>query len=539
MENTKAQDQLEFSTKERSKAEFWAWLTDGFVLSKETEKTKDNPKPERKLTVMSRVRMKDAIRDALRRRSPERAQELLEIASKPTEDLREDMVRKSIRVSPGEYTKLLYLKILERSSFADVMMKALFEPCRKKAEEITHLPTVKTPIANERLQHLLEVINDWANEKPETRASIVQTGHWSKRPGVSAATEPFHRKAANLNDVPSFDLSDAKSIAMIEPFYAKTLVEKENLADTKDAFSRLALADIFAKVSAGDQSKSVIDLFNEFKEEWKEKVQGEFFDHLSFHVFIDHSDKKPEFFFELFFECTTTFDAKRELELFLKYGEENVIDFVNKIKGYCFPTEADGKYKGITKSKEYENAHSSPYENDDEDFRVSIGTDFDFTCCKISATTPEDFLTDSNQIEQPYLENLRRQFEPLMQKIAEKVANTNFLKKYEDRKNRKEAYSFTAANDLLREALDKAETPEDYKDINSLLSIIHMQQDYDTIVDFGKYVARSTLKHNSVVSLYINSDLWRLVPLVLQEKNWISLVDDYLKERNSSVHASS
>jgi hypothetical protein len=538
MENTKAQDQLEFSTKERSQAEFWAWLTDGFVLSKESEKTKENPKPERKITVMSREKMKDAIRDALRRRGPERAKELLEIASKPPEDLREDMVRKSIRISPGEYTKLLYLKILEHSSFADVIMKVLFEPCRRKAEEIKQLPLAKTPIARERLQHLLEVINDWSNEKPETRASIVQTGHWSKRPGVSAATEPFHRKAANPNDLPSFDVSDGKSIAMIIPFYAKTLVEKENLAETKDAFSRLALADIFAKVSEDDQRKSVVDLFNEFKEEWKEKVESEFFDHLSFHVFIDHSNEKPEFFFELFFECTTTFDAKRELELFLKYGEENVIKFVNKIKGYCHPLGEDGSYKGITNSKEYENAHSSPYD-DNEDFKIQIGTDFDFSCCKISALSPEDFITDSEQMEHPYLENLRKQFEPLMQKIAEKVANTNVLKKYEERKNRKEPYSFTAANDLLREALDKAEKPEDYKDLNNLLSVIHMQQDYDTIVDFGKYVARSTLKHNSVVSLYINSDLWRLVPLVLEEKNWIVLVDDYLKGRKPSVHATS
>jgi hypothetical protein len=514
--------QREFSTKERSKAEFWAWLTDGFIFSKETAKGAT----ERTLTVISREKMKDAIREALKMRNPERAQELLEIASRDPEDLREDMVRKSIRVSPGEYAALLYLKIREHTSFADAMMKVLFEPCKKKAEEIKGSDLAMKPIASSKLQHLMEVINDWETEKPDVRASIVQTGHWSKRPGPSSVL--IHRETPNENDIPGIDSENGKSFALIRPFFAKTLMEKPNLQETKNAFSRLLLADILNNVTLNNSDKHAIDLYNEFKEEWKQKVETEFFEHLSFEALVDNSSKNAEFFFKLYFECTVMINSKRELDLFVKYGEKEVIDFVNSICCGGWPRDKDGRYTGITKSDEYEQVESCPYGEDDDDFKIFVGASFDFTCCKITPLTQGNSNVSSDEISHPYLDSLTKQFEPLMQEIAEKVGNTFAVKKYEERKNNQEPYSFTAANDLLSKALDAAQSPEDYKKINNLLTIIHMQQDYDSIVDFGRLTAISTLKHNSVVSLYINSDLWRLVPLVLEERNWTYLVQYYL-----------
>ena len=86
------------------------------------------------------------------------------------------------------------------------------------------------------------------------------------------------------------------------------------------------------------------------------------------------------------------------------------------------------------------------------------------------------------------------------------------------------------AGQLIPKALEKANSPEDFRAINNLLMLKNLYIDYMKIIEFGEQVITSTLKQRSVVSLYINNDLWRMIPLVLEQKNWITLVDEYLKD---------
>ena len=60
---------------------------------------------------------------------------------------------------------------------------------------------------------------------------------------------------------------------------------------------------------------------------------------------------------------------------------------------------------------------------------------------------------------------------------------------------------------MIPKAIDKASTPEDYREINNLLTLKHLYDDYRTIIDFVDEITQSTLNHHAVVSFYINSDL--------------------------------
>jgi hypothetical protein len=116
-------------------------------------------------------------------------------------------------------------------------------------------------------------------------------------------------------------------------------------------------------------------------------------------------------------------------------------------------------------------------------------------------------------------------FELLLTEMAEKVG---FRGLYKDDPTYPKLVM--AADRLIPKAIEKANSPEDYRAVNNLLMLKNLYTDYKKIIDFGEQVITSTLKQRSVVSLYINNDLWRMIPLVLEQKNWITLVDEYLND---------
>jgi hypothetical protein len=531
-EKTRDQIQLEFSIKDRSKAEFWAWLTDGCAVSVDSDKGK----AELKIVVLSKDTIKAAIREALSKNDSQRAQELLDAASKPAEEFNEAMVRKSIRVSPGEYVKLLYVKMLERTSFADVLMKVLINPCKKMVKELNAHSFGNQLSAANKFNHLLGAIELWEKEKPESRADVAEWGDWVK------SDYRLHEKAQHKEPIPAneWDTSELtvpvenKSYTSITPFYSESLLDETYLEKVKAAFCRFALTDLIIKASGGDLSKPISGLFYEFKDEWTQKIEEEpFLKQISLNAFTDNANENQELFFGLYFQLTTSCGAKRELDLFSKYGEDEVKEFVGRVKFYPGGEFiVNGRYEGITKSEQYKNwVASTPFE-DDRNFYIIIGTELDFTCCKITTSTPSHFEPDWPPNIPSFFENYRQQFELMLQRIAEKVGFENKRKEDPTYPN----LAFTASQ-LIPKAIDKASTPEDYRVINNLLTLKNLYDDYRTITDFGEQVTTSTLKHHSVVSFYINSDLWRLVPLVLEGTNWIELVDDYLKERKRTSPA--
>jgi len=522
MPSGKGETPQEFDLKKKAEAEFWAWLMDGYAVSADTR----NAKAEPKIVVLSKDTIKSAIHDALKKNNSQRAQELLDAASKPPEEFNEAIIRKSIRVAPGEYVRLLYLKILEHTSFADVLMKVLINPCKKKVKELKHHYSGNQLSAGNKLDHLLNAIEQWEKEKPKSRANVAEWGDWRKSDyRIRAHREPI---PANEWDTPQLTVPvDNKLYTSITPFYGQSLLDEKYLEKVKAAFCRFTLTDLTIKASGGDLSKPVSGLFYEFKDEWAQKTEEEpFVEQISLNAFIDNTSENQELFFDLYILLTTELDAKRELDLFSKYGEDKVIEFINRVKLY--PGQP---YKGITNSEQYKNWVASSPSDDTHQFDIIIGTELSLTCCKISASIPGQFETDWPPNMPPVLENYRQQFEVLLQSVAEKVGFESPYKKERTYPN-----LAMAAGELIPKAIDKASSPNDYRVINNLLTFKNLYLDYRTITNFGEDVTMSSLKHHSVVSFYINSDLWRLVPIVLEGTNWIKLADDYLEERRK-IHS--
>ena len=514
---------LEFSDEERAVAELWAWLVEGFAVSAEHGKKR----ADRKIIVLSKDAVKNAIRSALNSNDSERAQELLDVASKPDEGLSESMIRKSVRVSPGDYVKLLYLKMKEGTSFADVMMKVLTDPCKKAVEELTvHFREKQLPLPR-RLAYLSQVIDSWEKEKPESRASIAEWGDWTKSIYRLQGQKPV---AANNWDVHQLTVPiETRSYIEITPFYPKSIADEKYLEKIKEALCRFAMTDLAIKSSGGDLSKPASKLFYEFKNEWIQDLEKKpFLEQISINAYIDNSSEKQELFFGIYTELMTWVSAKRELDLVSKYGETEVKEFIDRVKRFEYPSfSVNGHFNGITNSEEYKNCVASFPIDDSNDahFAVQIGTEIALTCCKITACGTEGFESDWPKIP-PILEKYRQQFASLTKETAEKAG---FKTTFEHDPTFPRIA--TDASQLVAKAVDKASTPEDYRAVNNLLTLKNLYRDYMTIIEFGEMVAMGTLKHHSVVSFYINSDLWRVVPLVLQQKHWATLVDEYFREK--------
>jgi len=44
-------------------------------------------------------------------------------------------------------------------------------------------------------------------------------------------------------------------------------------------------------------------------------------------------------------------------------------------------------------------------------------------------------------------------------------------------------------------------------------------------------ITESSIRRRSVVSFYVNEDVWRFLPLAIKGKNWISIADAYLASK--------
>jgi len=526
MPSGKGKTPQEFDLKKKAEAEFWAWLMDGYAVPADTR----NAKAEPKILVLTKDTIKSAIHEALEEGNSQRAQELLDAASKPTEEFNKAIVRKSIRVGQGEYARLLYLKILERTSFADVLMKVLMSPCKRKVKELKHQYSRNQLYEGNKLDHLLNAIEQWEREKPKSRAAVAEWGDWRRTDyRTGKTTKDGESIPANVWDTTaSFTGTvENKLYTSITPFYGQLLLDKKYLEKVKAAFRRFTLTDLTIRASGGDLSKPISGLFYEFKDELAQKIEeAPFVEQISLYAFSDNVSENQELFFGLYFLITTELDAKRELDLFSKYGEDKVIEFINRVKLYPFQP-----YKGITNSEQYKNWVASSPSDDTHQFDIIIGSEWDLTCCKISASAPDRFEMDWPPDMPSALENYRQQFEVLLQRVTERFGFEN---------THKEEPTYPrlaiAAGSLIPKAIDKASSPDDYRVINNLLTFKNLYYDYQTIIDFGERLTTSSLKHHSVVSFYINSDLWRLVPIVLKGTNWIKLADDYLEERKK-IHS--
>ena len=73
--------------------------------------------------------------------------------------------------------------------------------------------------------------------------------------------------------------------------------------------------------------------------------------------------------------------------------------------------------------------------------------------------------------------------------------------------------------------------PEDFETIKTVNSIRTRIINNIKVVDFIEDLVHASITRRSVVSFYISKDLWRFLPLMLKEKNWYNIADQYLSDK--------
>lgn len=361
-------------------------------------------------------------------------------------------------------------------------------------------------------------------EKPESRARMAELGEVNRR-RVMGISPPESVTPANEWDMHEAPIPDGtKPFAWLSPYCRPDLLQKERLEKMKAVFSRFVLSDLMLKASGGDYVKPVSGLFDEFKEEWKKRIDREFPEQVGVRATVENQG----LLFTITFMVAASLNVKKEQEFFDKYGEEEVKDFVNRILLGGVPLSKNMRYEGITNSEEYKHLVDSCSVVDPAHFNIYIGTELMVPCCRVNVKEPENFELDRISDRPSLTEEDKKQGEYLLLKIAEKVGRSEWIKE-----KLNDIHVFSYAKMLMPEAIEKASEPNDYKEINSLIMIANKLNDYQAIINFSEDLVESTLRHHSVVSFYVNADLWRLIPLVLEDKNWMTLIDEYLKEKDS------
>jgi hypothetical protein len=86
--------------------------------------------------------------------------------------------------------------------------------------------------------------------------------------------------------------------------------------------------------------------------------------------------------------------------------------------------------------------------------------------------------------------------------------------------------------DFVKLATKTASTPEDFSNIRTITTVRNRILSYRRVGSFIEELVSQTLTRRSVVSFYVNTDVWRLFPLVMENKNWLSLSEDFLKSKH-------
>jgi hypothetical protein len=122
----------------------------------------------------------------------------------------------------------------------------------------------------------------------------------------------------------------------------------------------------------------------------------------------------------------------------------------------------------------------------------------------------------------------------VIEQVAKRVGlNPNaFFSREHDAARQGSVAASTSLTDFVKLATKTASTPEDFSNIRTITSVRNRILSYRKVSSFIEELVRQTLTRRSVVSFYVNTDVWRLLPLVMENKNWLSLAEDFLKSKH-------
>jgi hypothetical protein len=478
--------EISFSSNQEREADFLAWLTEGHVISE--PRTQSGVKGG--FRVVSIEGIKQLITDAFEKHDDKQINNLLALAAQ-SQPLSNDLIRKSMRVGSGEYLKLWYVKLLEKTSFSDVIVRMLVPIAKDYLS--TYMKNYQQEIGeeNNRLKHLFKLLEKWPNISPESRERAVDM---------------------RLSD---FELD--KELLPDSP---------RNLEKIKDSVSRVILNELENQLFPRpfDHKNRV---FEEFKQEWANQLSENPLYSMTLEASIDEVNSNRVIFTPNVVLSKTLTEDDQE-RLFEKYGEMDVVDFINKFN----PKDTDkGEKRYLGSAEELHEKiiylqiylpSCSANVLDSDNFEANDITSDD-TMKKINQDAINlrvligdlgkrvDINTDNFFVnEHKYLRDLPSDEDseiPLV--FARSETLTNFLK---------------IATQLAKETKDFVYIAE----INSCRNRI---LDYVRTQSFVSNLVESSVRRRSVVSFYVNEDVWRFLPLAIKGKNWIKIADAYLTSK--------
>jgi len=479
-----------FSLGQEKEAEFWAWLTEGHIIS-ELLAPQPSGKANQRLRVVSTEEIKQLITDALDKGDKLLINKLLEIASQP-QPLSSDLIRKSVRVGNGEYLKLLYVKLLEQTSFSEVIVHMLVPYAMDYLNSFRSQHEKELEDKSPRLNHLIALIESWQSMSPESRSRAVDMG--------------------------IYDYEGMKEVSPDYPY---------KLDDIKATLSRFIFGELEKEFSGAIHYKRT-EVYEEFKKEWSKELSEAPLSLMTLEASIDPGDTNRVVFTPKAY-LTKRLTVEDQEKLFEKYGEDDVVSFVQRYTPGASGNEkepyvglrTEGGLRDITLYREVSLPACSAHVRDPIHFEVE--------------DTPTKILLE--RIEKDSIQ-LRMLIEALCKRVDIDVASF-FGKEFENiRELRENAYvaatwlarSETLTN-FLKIATKLAKTTDDFSMIGMINSCRNRIIDDGIVQGFVWDLVDSSVKRRSVVSFYVSKDVWRFLPLAIKGKDWITIANNYLASR--------
>src|SRR6266571_3656977 len=277
-----------FPASERDKAEFWAWLSEQYLIRVRSDQLPKSGEKEGRFRIVSKEDLRQLIGEALETDDQGWADELLQLAS-GSQQIGKEIVRKSIRVQKGEYLKMLYVKLIENSSFSDVILKLLQRPARSYVSALRSKLSHASRSVDLRLDHLFSQIDTWDKAKPESRTRSV----------------------------------DLASTILDETGYIPAQYSLK-LDDIKPAVSSYALGEVERKILRPGMQYLRKIYEEEFQARWRSGIEESVPQGIALKPTPSPSDSNAVLFTPLL-NYYEVLDERQTQKLFEKYGEDTVL----------------------------------------------------------------------------------------------------------------------------------------------------------------------------------------------------------------------
>lgn len=469
-----------FPPDRKSEALLLAWLKDGFAL---TESELGSQSDILTYRVVSRKELKKFIEIAFDKGDQKTADNLLALAAR-TQEPSKEMVRKSIRIGPGEYLALYRLKLQRNTSFSDIITDVAGPKIIGYLQERQAQLTDGLDIAEKRLEHIISQVKSWSSNKPESR---------TKDPDWEA---------------------DLPGVIAKYPY---------KVDDVKELYLGLIFGEIEDRIRRADYAyvENTDNIYQHFRSIWEKEIGEDIVGSTFIESSVGERDNALLFTPVVSPNGKLWREGKELEELFDTYGEGEVRGFANTMDEV---SEVPEKFKQTDR------------ESNMVYFRLQL---------RLPAFTARETSKDQFEItciqKRPFQEKMGYDayaLEDMVKRVASRLdqdPSSYFRSEYDimyergksetaPRQNLGEllAYSENLTR-LIRLATKLANTPEDFAEIQRISRMRSRIRGYSLVMEFLEILVRSSLERHNVISFYVNTDVLRAMPLALKGTNWIEL----------------